>query len=186
MPRNSSQPDIVKRGKTRYLAAVFDQRVSTIRQYERLDFESIVEALCGEPAAEELKMPQCSYVVGHDAAPDETTQPERPARAEPTRLQVFTLQPSPVDQVYEASGTVRAGRQAVLASKLQGSVLAVPVQLGSRVQAGQLLVELDHGETDAVVSRAQAAVKAAGDGFVREQRRWRLLKRSAAGFGHPA
>jgi multidrug efflux pump subunit AcrA (membrane-fusion protein) len=75
-----------------------------------------------------------------------------------------------VDQVYEASGTVRAGRRAVLASKLQGNVLAVPVQLGSRIQAGQLLVELDHGETDAAVSRAQAAGKAAGDGIVRAQK----------------
>ncbi len=101
----------------------------------------------------------------------ETTKPESaPARAEPTRLQVLTLQRSPVDQVYEASGTVRAGRRAVLASKLPGSVLAVPVQLGSSVQAGQLLVELDHGETDAAVSRAQAASKGAGDGFVRSQK----------------
>lgn len=101
----------------------------------------------------------------------ETTKPESaPAKAEPTRLQVFTLQPSPVEQVYEASGTVRAGQRAVLASKLQGSVLAVSVQLGGGVQAGQLLLELDHGETDAAARRAQAASKAAGDGLVRAQK----------------
>jgi multidrug efflux pump subunit AcrA (membrane-fusion protein) len=100
-----------------------------------------------------------------------TTHPEgTPVKVEPTRLQVSSLQPSPVDQVYEASGTVRAGQRAVLASKLQGSVLSVSVQLGSSVPAGQLLVELDHGETDAAASRAQAASKAAGDGVVRAQK----------------
>jgi RND family efflux transporter MFP subunit len=59
--------------------------------------------------------------------------------------------------VYEATGTVRARTSAVLSSKLMAYVRQVAVQVGDRVQEGQLLVTLDSQDLDTKVRGAQAA-----------------------------
>jgi RND family efflux transporter MFP subunit len=59
--------------------------------------------------------------------------------------------------VYEATGTVRARTSAVLSSKLMAYVRQVAVQVGDRVQEGQLLVTLDAQDLDTKVRGAQAA-----------------------------
>jgi len=58
---------------------------------------------------------------------------------------------------YEATGTVRARTAAVLSSKLMAYVRQVAVQVGDRVQEGQLLVTLDAQDLDTKVRAAQAA-----------------------------
>ena len=87
-----------------------------------------------------------------------------PAAAQPVAVKVLTLRSSPIAQRYEAAGAVRARQRAVLASKLQATVLAVPVKFGDAVREGQLLLELDHSETDAEFSRAAASLDAAISG----------------------
>ena len=91
-------------------------------------------------------------------------QENAPAETKPVSVKVITVRATPMDQLYEATGAVRARQRAVLASKLQATVLAVPVKLGDAVRPGQLLVELDHGETDAEASRAQATLEADENG----------------------
>jgi multidrug efflux pump subunit AcrA (membrane-fusion protein) len=90
--------------------------------------------------------------------------PSEPAEGKPVPVKVLTLKTASIEEHYEAPGAVRARQRAVLASKLQATVLGVPVNLGDRVRQGQLLIELDHSETDTEASRAQAALNAAMSG----------------------
>jgi membrane fusion protein, multidrug efflux system len=60
-------------------------------------------------------------------------------------------------EVYEATGTVRARTATVLSSKVMAYVRQVAVQVGDRVQEGQLLVTLDSQDLDAKVRGAEAA-----------------------------
>jgi RND family efflux transporter MFP subunit len=97
------------------------------------------------------------------AAPEEDiTNEQNP----PLAVQAVILRPGPYDQVYEAAGTVRARQRAVLASKLQGTVLAVHAKLGDAVSAGQLLAEIDHREVDAEVGRMEAMQAATEEALV--------------------
>jgi RND family efflux transporter MFP subunit len=59
--------------------------------------------------------------------------------------------------LYQATGTVRARTSAALSSKLMAYVRLVAVQVGDRVQEGQLLVTLDAEDLDNRVRSAQAA-----------------------------
>lgn len=92
--------------------------------------------------------------------------------------------------LYEATGTVRAGASAVIASKWMGYVSVVEVRTGDRVRAGQLLVSLDARDLDAGSRRAEAArdevresipeadsaVAAAKAGLDLDQATWRRMK----------
>lgn len=63
-----------------------------------------------------------------------------------------------------ASGIVSGyieGKEYKVASEIAGRVNAVNVDEGARVQAGQVLVELDHALLDAQIAQAQAAVNTA-------------------------
>ena len=64
-------------------------------------------------------------------------------------------------QIYKASGTVRAVTTAPLASKIMGTVLEVRVREGDRIKAGQLLVLIDGREADAQVQKSEAGMQEA-------------------------
>jgi RND family efflux transporter MFP subunit len=77
------------------------------------------------------------------------------APAIPVQAVTVSIQQWP--NVYEATGTVRARTAAVLSSKVMAYVRRVAVQVGDRVQEGQLLVTLDSQDLDTNVRRAEAA-----------------------------
>jgi RND family efflux transporter MFP subunit len=79
-----------------------------------------------------------------------STQPAIPVQTAAVSIQQWP-------DVYEATGTVRARTSAVLSSKLMAYVRQVAVQVGNRVQEGQLLVTLDSQDLDSNVRRAEAA-----------------------------
>lgn len=60
-----------------------------------------------------------------------------------------------------AHGVVEAVRQTVLAAQVPGAVVALPVQAGDRVRAGQLLVRLDGRAAEQQAGAAAAQVQAA-------------------------
>ena len=74
---------------------------------------------------------------------------------------VETMQTSSVEEVYEAVGTVRSKAASVLSSRITGQILAVHVREGDRVQAGQLLIEIDNRQAVAQVQKAQAGMREA-------------------------
>ena len=95
---------------------------------------------------------------------DGARQESKPSEAKAVPVTILALHAVPLEQIYEAAGAVRARQRAVLASKLQATVLSVAVKLGDAVRPGQLLMELDHSEADAEYARGQAALVAAESG----------------------
>ncbi len=77
----------------------------------------------------------------------------------------------------EIVGTVQAMDQAVIAAKITGTIIKMPVVLGSRVEAGDLLVSISAEEISAKVIQAQAQLEQARRNLERERK---LLKKNAA------
>jgi len=84
----------------------------------------------------------------------------------PTLLQgvkIETIKLSPVQEDYEAVGTVRSKTTSVLSSKTVGNILAVHVREGDRVRIGQVLIEIDDRDTQAQLQKAQAGLREVQD-----------------------
>ncbi|KJR98454.1 MAG: hypothetical protein VR65_20765 [Desulfobulbaceae bacterium BRH_c16a] len=77
----------------------------------------------------------------------------------------------------EIVGTVQAVVQAEISAKISGNIVAMPVDLGSRVKQGELLVEISAGEISAQVQQAKAQLEQARRNLLREEN---LLKKNAA------
>jgi membrane fusion protein, multidrug efflux system len=71
-----------------------------------------------------------------------------------------------VDQSYQATGTVRARTQTLIAARILGTVTSVHVREGDRINARQVLVEIDNRDSTAQLQRAQAGVRQAESGVV--------------------
>jgi len=61
-------------------------------------------------------------------------------------VKIETVAQQPLDESYEAVGTVRAKTSSIVSSKVMGSIVAMRVREGDTVRAGQLLVEIDSRE----------------------------------------
>ncbi|MCX5869139.1 MAG: efflux RND transporter periplasmic adaptor subunit [Deltaproteobacteria bacterium] len=70
----------------------------------------------------------------------------------------------------EVVGTVHAVEHASIAPKVSGQIIAMPVDLGSRVHKGDLLVKISAGEISAQLLQAQARVEQARRNLAREER----------------
>lgn len=85
-----------------------------------------------------------------------------PASAAPTlptiRVHAATVRLEPVTAALECTGTVRAARHAWIAARVMGAIEELPVVLGQRVQAGDVLVRLSAGEISARLAQTQAQV----------------------------
>ena len=77
----------------------------------------------------------------------------------------------------EVVGTIQAVERAEIAAKMTGNIISLPVDLGSKVQQGELLVELSAGEVSAQVQQAKAQLDQARRNLDREEN---LLKKNAA------
>ena len=88
-------------------------------------------------------------------------QPAAEAPGPPVVARIATVSEQFVPMEMEASGTVRAIREANVAAKIMSRVDAVQVQEGSHVKAGQVVVRLDSADLRAEADRASAAVRSA-------------------------
>lgn len=88
------------------------------------------------------------------------TKPE-PA-AEPIRaVKVITVGPSDLRDAQEFAGEVRARLESRMGFRVAGKLVQRPVELGQKVQAGQLLAVLDAQDYQLAVQAAQAQMNAA-------------------------
>jgi RND family efflux transporter MFP subunit len=78
------------------------------------------------------------------------------AEARPTRVEVMTPTVVESDRAMTLPGTVRALEQTKIYPRVTGYVRRWLVDLGDKVKAGQLLVEIDTPELDAQLSQARA------------------------------
>lgn len=101
-----------------------------------------------------------------------------PAAAVPTAGQPYVVSRQRVVDWQEAPGVVNSRNQPQVAAQITGRVLAVKVQAGDRVQAGQLLALLDDQEVRARVGQAEenlAAVLAQYQQAVKDLHRFQNL-----------
>jgi len=76
----------------------------------------------------------------------------------------------------EVVGTVQAVERAEISSKITGNIVTLNVDLGSKVQQGDLLIELSAGEISAQVQQAKAQLDQTRRNLTREQN---LLRKNA-------
>ncbi len=70
----------------------------------------------------------------------------------------------------EVVGTVHAVEHASIAPRVSGQIVAMPVDLGSQVRKGDLLVKISAGEISAQLLQAQARVEQARRNLAREEK----------------
>ena len=105
---------------------------------------------------------------------DHRRQPENlPA----VTVTVAKVKKSLAENQVELVGTVQAVEQAAIAAKISGNIVNLPVVLGSRVQKGDLLLEIRAGEISAKVQQVKAQLGQAERNLTREKN---LLKKKAA------
>jgi membrane fusion protein, multidrug efflux system len=86
---------------------------------------------------------------------------EKPTTVQGVKIETVKL--SPVQEDYEAVGTVRSKTTSVLSSKTVGNILVVHVREGDRVRTAQLLIEIDDRDSRAQLQKAQAALREVQD-----------------------
>jgi RND family efflux transporter MFP subunit len=87
----------------------------------------------------------------------------------PTRVHAMIVRLENVPILTEVMGTVRPRQHAMIAAKVMGAIEELPVTLGQRVQAGELLVKISAGEISARVLQAQAQLNQVQRDLTRER-----------------
>src|SRR6185436_2741054 len=72
------------------------------------------------------------------------------------KIESVALQP--VDESYEAVGTIRAKVSIIVSSKVMGNIVALKVRDGDTVHAGQIIVEIDSREARIQTQRSGAGL----------------------------
>jgi RND family efflux transporter MFP subunit len=84
-------------------------------------------------------------------------QPDLPS----VQVRTQTVEAKPLASVEEVAGTVRARLHATIEAKTSGRITAMPVILGQKVKAGDLLARLDAPEIKARLDQAEASLQQA-------------------------
>jgi RND family efflux transporter MFP subunit len=77
-------------------------------------------------------------------------------------IHLLKVQQSPIEDILQATGTVRSWRTAPVAAQVMANVVSVKVREGDFVRRGQVLVTLDGSQFRASTDRGTAALQAAG------------------------
>jgi multidrug efflux pump subunit AcrA (membrane-fusion protein) len=87
---------------------------------------------------------------------------EKPPVVKGARVERISM--SPVEDYYEATGTVRSKTTTVLSSKIMGTVISLRAREGDKVSAGRVLVEIDNRDAIAQLQKADAGLRQAQEG----------------------
>ena len=103
----------------------------------------------------------------------------------PPPVHVKTVEPEPITPTSTATAEVLANRESDMRAETQGRIVAVYVDAGDRVEAGDVLIRLDVGRTASAVQAAQAAVAQTDARFQQAERELDRTKRLVATGGLP-
>jgi RND family efflux transporter MFP subunit len=78
------------------------------------------------------------------------------AAAEPLSVSTIAVESRPLERQLRVTGSLLADEQAEVSAELAGRITATPVERGSRVGAGALLVQISGSETSAQLQEAEA------------------------------
>ena len=87
---------------------------------------------------------------------------------------------SPIEDYYEATGTVRSKTTTVLSSKIMGTVISFRAREGDKVNAGQALVEIDNRDAGAQLLKADAGLRQAQEGLAEAEQAINAAKSAQA------
>ena len=102
---------------------------------------------------------------------------EQTVRLETRKVTVTPAVEKTAARQIEIMGSLEAVEQAEIAAKVSGNIVSLPVVLGSRVEKGDLLAEIDAGEISARMRQARAQLEQARRNLERERK---LLAKNAA------
>ena len=88
----------------------------------------------------------------------------------PVEVQLETLAPSEVPVQVELAGSVQAVEHATISARVAGQIVNLPVQLGSKVNKGDLLVKISAAEINARVRQAEIQLAQAQRNLARESK----------------
>lgn len=88
-------------------------------------------------------------------------EPPPSTAATVTPAVTYTVRDTVITATFDANGVARAVQQATLSTRLMGNVVAVLVQEGDRVRAGQALMRLDAREVESKRTQVDASIAAA-------------------------
>lgn len=97
--------------------------------------------------------------------------------AQPVSVTVAKVSEQHLPSLIEVAGTLQAAERAAIAAKVTGVITRMPVDLGSVVKAGDLLVTISAEEIAARMDQAEAQLAQARRNLEREQS---LLRKNAA------
>jgi multidrug efflux pump subunit AcrA (membrane-fusion protein) len=89
------------------------------------------------------------------------SNPGQPAASEFRNVSLVKVGKSSIEDLYEATGTVKAKTTTQISANMMGRILSFPVAEGDTVTRGQLLVEIDSSESRAQLEKGQAALNEA-------------------------
>ncbi len=87
---------------------------------------------------------------------------------------------TPVDDYYEATGTIRSKTSSEISSRVMGSIIALHVREGDRVRRGQTLIEIDNRDAMTQISKARAGLIEAQDALEEIERSARAAESAVA------
>lgn len=87
----------------------------------------------------------------------------------PIRVRLASAQAADVPRLTEVTGTIRPVRRAVLAAKVMGAITELPVTLGQRVRADEVLLKIFSAEANARLIQARAQFNVARRDLERER-----------------
>jgi RND family efflux transporter MFP subunit len=87
----------------------------------------------------------------------------------PAKVRLAVVRTEATPALTEVTGTVRPVRRATIAAKLMGVIEEMPVTLGQRVKAGDVLVKINAGEIPARVAQAQSQLNQVQRDLARER-----------------
>lgn len=99
-------------------------------------------------------------LAGLGACSAEHALPE-PERLPPRAVQTLVVSAEPFRSSEAVAGTVRARTSATLAAKIPGRITALPVEIGDRVERGQVLARLEAEQIEARLRQARAVLRRA-------------------------
>jgi len=107
----------------------------------------------------------------------EAMEHAQPSPLPAQEVRVVSVGAQPAQHQNEVVGTVTAAESATIAAKVAGVITALPVNVGSAVRQGQMLVKISAGEINAQQAQAETQLAQAKRNLEREQR---LLAKEAA------
>lgn len=90
------------------------------------------------------------------ACSGEKTSAATPSEPAPVAVHAATVKTQPIDRFLRVTGSLSADEQAEVAAEIGGRVVGTPVERGTHVAAGAVLVRLSATEADASLREAQA------------------------------